>query len=175
MITCRPAIETIRQACRRIPKTAGVEVGVLGGTNAFSILDSWPELTTLHLVDSYGGITADDPRFQANTLPKFASYGDRVVWHVMTSIEAAKEFAAASLDFAYIDACHAYECVVADLDAWFPKVRPGGLLCGHDYFSHRSVKRAVDEWTKARDLWLFTTDPDWWFYKEIERAQNGRS
>jgi predicted O-methyltransferase YrrM len=149
-----------------MPGRVGVEIGVLGGTNAFSILDSWPELALLHLVDSYGGITADDPRFIANTLPKFESYGDRVKWHVMTSIEAAKEIIDESLDFAYIDACHAYKCVVEDLNAWYPKIRQRGLICGHDYFSHGSVKRAVDEWAAVRNLWVFQTPPDWWIYKE---------
>ncbi|NIL95924.1 MAG: hypothetical protein GTO62_01975, partial [Planctomycetales bacterium] len=36
-------------------------------------------------------------------------------------------------DWVYIDANHTYEGVLADLEASLPKVRPGGLICGHDY------------------------------------------
>jgi hypothetical protein len=38
-----------------------------------------------------------------------------------------------SLDFVYIDANHTYEGVKEDIKYWYPKVKPGGLLLGHDY------------------------------------------
>jgi cephalosporin hydroxylase len=38
-----------------------------------------------------------------------------------------------SLDFVYIDANHAYNYVVQDIELWYPKVKKGGYLCGHDY------------------------------------------
>lgn len=52
-----------------------------------------------------------------------------------------------SADLVFIDASHAYENVVADLDAWAPKVKPGGVLCGHDFWevAHPGVRRAVTE------------------------------
>ena len=36
-------------------------------------------------------------------------------------------------DFVYIDADHTEEAVYTDLNAWWSKVRPGGVLSGHDY------------------------------------------
>lgn len=39
----------------------------------------------------------------------------------------------ASVDFAFIDAIHTYEYVTLHLELWWPKVRPGGLIGGHDY------------------------------------------
>lgn len=33
----------------------------------------------------------------------------------------------------YVDARHDRKGVLADLEAWWPKVRPGGILAGHDF------------------------------------------
>lgn len=49
------------------------------------------------------------------------------------SVEAAKQFEDGYFDFVYIDALHDYKSVLADLEAWYPKVRKGGMLSGHDY------------------------------------------
>ena len=38
-----------------------------------------------------------------------------------------------SLDFIYIDANHAYDFVVEDINLWFPKLKKGGIFSGHDY------------------------------------------
>lgn len=41
-------------------------------------------------------------------------------------------FAAESLAVVFLDGAHDEAAIRADLAAWLPKVRPGGLLCGHD-------------------------------------------
>lgn len=51
----------------------------------------------------------------------------------MTSVDAAKLYEDNSLDFVLIDADHAYEPVKADIQAWLPKIKPGGYLGGDDY------------------------------------------
>lgn len=50
----------------------------------------------------------------------------------MTSLEAAKLYPDQSLDFVFIDAAHDYDSVHADIQAWYPKVRSGGILSGDD-------------------------------------------
>lgn len=62
----------------------------------------------------------------------------------MISTDAAKFFGEKSLDFVYIDASHNYRNVVRDIDAWLPKIKPGGFIGGHDYH-HTSpgVREAV--------------------------------
>lgn len=60
----------------------------------------------------------------------------------MDSIEAAKLYEDNSLDFVFIDAAHDTESVINDIKAWFPKVKSGGYICGHDYLQD-SVKIAV--------------------------------
>ena len=64
------------------------------------------------------------------------------------SAESADQFAYESLDAIFIDAAHDYDSVVKDLAAWYPKLRPDGIFCGHDY-PHWEVKKAVDEHAAA--------------------------
>lgn len=66
----------------------------------------------------------------------------------MTSIEAAKLVPDWAADLVYIDADHFYPSVKEDIQAWLPKVKPGGFIGGHDYDDERwrlEVNRAVDE------------------------------
>jgi len=62
------------------------------------------------------------------------------------SVEAAKMFEDESLDFVYIDGAHEYDPLVADIDAWFPKVKSGGIFAGDDYGNgtHPNVKTVID-------------------------------
>lgn len=51
-----------------------------------------------------------------------------------TSMEAVEDFPDNSLDFVYIDANHEFRYIAEDLVEWTKKVRPGGIVSGHDYF-----------------------------------------
>lgn len=55
-----------------------------------------------------------------------------------TSMEAVEDFEDNSLDFVYIDANHEFRYIAEDLSEWFKKVRPGGIVSGHDYFYLKS-------------------------------------
>jgi hypothetical protein len=61
-----------------------------------------------------------------------------------TSLDAALLYRNHSLDMVFIDAAHDYDNVLADITAWLPKVKPGGIISGHDY-PYPDVRRAVDE------------------------------
>jgi predicted O-methyltransferase YrrM len=52
----------------------------------------------------------------------------------MTSLEAAAQFTDESLAFVYLDGDHSEAAVAADFAAWLPKVRPGGIIAGHDFY-----------------------------------------
>jgi hypothetical protein len=49
-----------------------------------------------------------------------------------SSLDAAMLFEDNSLDGVFIDGLHLYPDVLADIDAYLPKVRSGGTLFGHD-------------------------------------------
>jgi hypothetical protein len=62
------------------------------------------------------------------------------------SHEAAKGFPDGSVDVLVVDAAHDYESVCRDLGAWLTRMRPGGLIIGHDYGGKfEGVTRAFDE------------------------------
>lgn len=63
---------------------------------------------------------------------------------IKDSIEAATMFYDDECDFVFIDGGHEYEQVIKDIEAWYPKVKPGRILAGHD-INADSVERAVRE------------------------------
>ena len=99
-----------------------------------------------------------------------------------TTLEAAKMFPDGYFDWIYLDATHTYAAAKRDIHAWYPKVRVGGLVSGHDYqFQHQSigdgytfgVKDAIDEFASARNLRVYTTSepylPSFYFLKCTRR------
>lgn len=71
-----------------------------------------------------------------------------------TSTAGAQDFSDESLDFVYIDGDHAFDFVMQDLIVWSRKVRPGGIVAGHDYYRFRGagVVNAVDAYTTAHQI-----------------------
>ena len=60
------------------------------------------------------------------------------------SWKSAEFFKDKSIDIIFIDAGHLYEEVLMDIISWLPKVKPYGIIVGHDYSdSHPGVKLAV--------------------------------
>ncbi len=134
----------------------GVEVGVDRGDLSQSLLDAYPQMI-LHLVDVWdfqGKDTAyfksgdrksqfNAQRYRQNmiqTIRHTAHAWPRVRMWKMPSVEAAKQFPDGSMDFVFIDADHTYDAVMADLNAWWPKVAKGGMLTGHDFEHIRERK-----------------------------------
>jgi predicted O-methyltransferase YrrM len=60
------------------------------------------------------------------------------------SIVAATRFEVGELDLVFIDGAHDYDSVLADLKAWEPKVKAGGIFAGHDIDSPE-VQRALED------------------------------
>jgi len=63
-----------------------------------------------------------------------------------SGMDAVKRFEDGFLDLVYIDADHSFDAVVADINAWLPKLKPDGFLCGHDFPGRRGeVREALTE------------------------------
>jgi len=106
-----------------------------------SFFENQPELMAKHK-KKYG-----DKKVYDIFVENMKNYRHEVV--LKDSIEAAKDFKNESVDFVFIDAVHTYESVVEDIKAWFPKVKIGGMICGHDYGKKQfGVTRAVNEFFK---------------------------
>lgn len=54
-------------------------------------------------------------------------------------------------DFIYVDARHDFKGVWEDLVAYWPKLKPGGIMAGHDYVTNDFVKRTGQDWSKNYD------------------------
>lgn len=170
------------EVAKRMPigrDLVAVEVGVRTGKNAESMLTIMPDLT-LYMVDTWAKPPAGDSYYNsgdgvADRPPGFFKkilreaknrtfrFGDRAIMLQTTSGNAAAQFTASGerFDFVFIDADHSYEGVLCDLVWWWPLVKHGGYLCGHDYDHPRigEVKRAVDKRFKKIELGLDMT----WF------------
>lgn len=75
----------------------------------------------------------------------------------LSSVEASKLYPDNSLDFVFIDAGHDYDSVRADINAWYPKIKEGKILAGHD-IGHPPVYQAVEErfknFEKTKHCWI---------------------
>lgn len=80
-------------------------------------------------------------RFKAHAEKHFPG---RVDIMRMSTLQAASLVDDESLDFVFIDADHTYDAAMADIKAWTPKVRDGGMIAGHDV-NWPSVHQAVME------------------------------
>lgn len=153
-------IELFRDlGCRR-----GAEIGVWRGGFSARMCERVPGLALL-AVDWWAPYAAyrerkNDPAAldaaHAETCERLAPYGATVLR--MTSLAAAEQVPDRSLDFVYIDANHELPYVTADLKAWTPKVRAGGILGGHDYRPPSAerpfiqVQAAVDAFVRTRAI-----------------------
>lgn len=144
----------------------GAEIGVYQGSMSAALLRQRYDLT-LYMVDSWAPAYAQPPRYresgdyhatlsadqqddlarQAIEATAFAADRRHIVR--AESLYAVQQIEDGALDFVFIDADHSYEGCADDIAAWMPKVKPGGLLCGHDYgndgYPGFGVTRAVDE------------------------------
>ena len=134
----------------------GVEVGSALGWTTEHILKTCKKLKQYTVADDWRAVSEGNvgPFSVSNMKDQFM---DRIGNHPKLKIlegvswEQAEKVQDGSLDFVFIDASHDYESVIKDLKAWAPKVRPGGMLCGHD--AHwDGVKQALKELYPDYDL-----------------------
>lgn len=81
-----------------------------------------------------------------------------------SSTEAAKLFTDKSIDFIFLDADHTYEAVKDDLYSWYPKLKSGGIISGHDW-KWETVSKAVIEFATQIRVDVFYDVNVWHFYK----------
>jgi hypothetical protein len=73
-------------------------------------------------------------KIKADAWQRLGKYQNCTIVH-KTSMEALADFADNSLDFVYIDGNHEFRYVAEDIYEWTKKVRKGGIVSGHDYFT----------------------------------------
>lgn len=103
----------------------------------------------------------------------------RVAIHATTSLTASSRLPSRSLDLVFIDGAHDYENVKKDLRAWWSKLRPGGVMAGHDFsMSFPGLMRAVLEFVSqlpGRTEVYLDMDYSFWFFKPMDLAKRRAS
>jgi SAM-dependent methyltransferase len=139
---------------RELDFKVGAEIGVAQGELSKIICEINPQLK-LYGVDawrSYTGYTdyVRSSTFEAmrnQTLERMNPYIKRGRFEVVEkfSMDALNDFEDGSLDFVYIDANHEAPFVNQDIQGWSKKVKPGGIVAGHDYARIKRVEWGVIE------------------------------
>lgn len=152
-----------------------VEVGTDQGWFAAEFLEKWDGYQ-LYCVDPYAPYPemdrdrSPDLMFAVSRLTRFLP---RVRIIRMDSTAAAKHLGPLlpQLGFVYIDADHREESVKRDIETWWPLVRPGGVLAGHDFDAeHVGVVAAVTGFARENCLTVHKTldahtTPSWYIPK----------
>lgn len=96
---------------------------------------------------------------------KWAELNNTVKLLYMNSKEASKQFKDKELDFIFIDGDHSYDGCGLDCDLWFPKLKIGGVICGHDFANDPGdgLTRAILERWNGK---FQHKDQIWWVEKE---------
>ena len=71
----------------------------------------------------------------------------------MTTTQAAHHIENASVDYIYVDARHDYCGVTQDLETYWPKLRGGGILAGHDFVTNHELQQLSpgQDWSLCED------------------------
>jgi hypothetical protein len=167
----------------------GAEVGVQHGTFAQTTLSHWPSCEKYYLIDVWSQQTkyVDQANVDNSTQDEiFAAaknnvqqWANKTTFMRMRSDQAALKIADSSLDYVYVDARHDYCGAKQDINLFWPKVRRGGIMSGHDYLvavdvapaqdwslcengerNPGAVKGAVDEFAAAQQLQLVVSYQD---------------
>ena len=123
----------LRHIIERNKFTSMIEVGVRDGRTTFYLLDNCPSLTIY-------GVDLNTNLFYNDTVKQ--KYGDRLVPVQGDSSRVADK--CPQVDLVFIDGDHSYKGCKKDILAYEPKLKPNGVLCGHDY-DFVGVNKAVNE------------------------------
>lgn len=169
----RPTIQFVRNTMNNEPLT-GAEIGVAKGFNAESILKTL-NIKKLYLVDPYipyketkdGKLRRISKYLSAKeeAVKRLSRFQDKTQFICLTS-DKAVDFVPKGLNFVYIDGNHSYEYVKKDIMLYYPLVKAGGALGGHDYSEDSpGVIKASNEFAAENNLKLYTQSMDWWIIK----------
>jgi len=165
------AVNMIKSICPD-PKF-GCEVGIWKGLLSNKLLSNFPNME-LYMVDAW--LPQRRPWNQQKMLGIMKdAYENTVSFHrrriilVGKSTQVVHLIPDGVLDFVYIDADHSKQSVLEDLDHWYPKVRSGGFVGGHDYLARYKkfpgCTEAINEWTKKHEYSFTHNLTNWGFQK----------
>lgn len=136
----------------------GVEIVNSGKNIKLDCVDTWlgaPELMEEDVVKNRT-LYSD---FIRNTEP----LKDIITPVRLCSMQAARLYEDESIYFAFIDGDHSREGFGGDLRCWYPKVKPGGVIAGHDY-DYPEIKGYLHEFFKGKEIEVIL--PNTWVFRK---------
>lgn len=140
----------------------GVELGTDHGKYAQQLLDGIPNLQ-LNCIDPWLPYTEGTSVHNEENVNKIYEEAKNRLFPYpncgiirKTSMEAVKNYEDNMLDFVFIDGNHSYSYVKEDIEEWTKKVKPGGIVAGHDYkedkVNNYGVIEAVNEYVRENHI-----------------------
>lgn len=156
----------------------GVEIGVKYGNHAKEILNDL-SIEKLFLIDPWENIvergffwTQEYTNCFNEAKNNLSQFEDKIEFIKKKSEDAFCDIPD-NLDFVYIDGNHTYGYVKKDIELYYPKVKDGGMIGGHDIWSLNIFIAILGFVLKKRLLLhLYLKDPDWWIIKNKTNAKN---
>jgi len=168
----------LKKNCKH--ELVGVEIGVQYANNALSMLYNLP-IKKLYLVDPYlkynDYTNATDHSKWIDSINqndfdeifdiakrKLKRYNNKIEFLRQQS-EYASDKIPNNLDFVYIDGNHKFDYVLKDIEIYYPKLKKGGVIGGHDWDARMNVWKAVHYFITKHHLKLDGRVNDWWVIK----------
>lgn len=169
-----------------------IEVGVQSGAYSDILISKWnscrlyvmidPWLKQKHYDDSANFDNNVQQQIFHNAMKVVNKYNNVEFIILKTTSKLAVKYVKNLLyDFIYLDGRHDYVSVKQDINMYFPLLKPGGILAGHDYLDtaneanpwkldengnvnneKKAVKSAVDEFANKSKLHVITTNEEKW-------------
>lgn len=160
--------QDIPKILENVKNPVGVEIGTAEGITTEHLLSSIPslKLTGVDPYPIYIDWDGNQPAADSNKekyLEKTKAYSDRWSHIYETSDDAAAKFKDASLDFVFIDGLHTYDQVKLDCENYWPKLKKGGFLIGHDFARIEGVNKAANEFSDKVGLKIQNAQQDLWY------------
>lgn len=160
--------QDIPEIIKNIKNPVGLEIGTAEGITTRHLLSSVPNLK-LFGVDPYSkyidwtgelkNINDEETKYKENT----KEFSDRLTHIYETSDDAASKFEDEQFDFIFIDGLHTYEQVLKDCVNYYPKLKKGGFLIGHDYARIEGVYTAATRFCGSLQKEIKTAKQDLWY------------
>jgi len=147
-----------------------VEIGADKGKNALNVLRTL-SIKKIYLIDPYENYEERSKKEMSSAeieaKKRLKPYKNKIIWIKKFSDKAFKDIPN-EIDFIYIDGNHEYEYVKKDIENYYPKIKKGGILAGHDISNPKYGKgiiKALMEFSIKNNLIFEISRTDWWIIK----------
>jgi predicted O-methyltransferase YrrM len=142
----------------------GMEIGVQRGYSAKRLLLDWKSCERFYLVDlwkqqenyadSANVGNEDQQQIFLEAQERLRPWVNKTIFLPMPSAAAAPKIRDEELDFIYIDARHDFCGVKEDMELYWPKLKKGGIMAGHDYVTApeaATISEGLENWSICED------------------------